>query len=73
MPEPDGIKTFEIIKEEGLNTDTPVIVLTANALSGAEVEYRQIGFADYLTKPIRSNELELAILRLLPVEKVVIV
>jgi CheY-like chemotaxis protein len=73
MPEPDGIETFRIISEDGFNTDTPVIILTANALSGAEEEYRAMGFSDYLSKPIRSNELELAILRHLPVEKVELV
>ncbi|MCR5278513.1 MAG: response regulator [Lachnospiraceae bacterium] len=73
MPDPDGVETFKRIKAEGLNLDTPVIVLTANALSGAEEEYRQIGFADYLSKPIKSNELELAILRNLPIEKVEII
>ena len=73
MPEPDGIETFKIISDDGFNTDTPVIILTANALSGAEEEYRAMGFSDYLSKPIRSNELELAILRHLPVEKVEIV
>ncbi len=73
MPEPDGVETFKQISKNGLNTTTPVIVLTANALSGAEEEYRKIGFADYLSKPIKSNELELTILRHLPIDKVEIV
>lgn len=73
MPEPDGVETFKRIRQSGLNTHTPVIVLTANALNGAEEEYREIGFNDYLSKPIKSNELELAILRNLPIEKVEII
>jgi signal transduction histidine kinase/ActR/RegA family two-component response regulator len=70
MPSPDGIETFREISVSGLNTDTPIIVLTANALSGADVEYRQIGFSDYLSKPIKSDELEAMLIKYLPPEKV---
>ena len=71
MPEPDGIETFKIISKQGLNTDTPVIMLTANAISGAEEEYIDLGFAGYLSKPIRPAQLEKELIRLLPKEKVV--
>ncbi|MBO4899874.1 MAG: response regulator [Lachnospiraceae bacterium] len=70
MPEPDGIQTFEIITKEGMNTDTPVIMLTANVISGAEEEYIKLGFAGYLSKPIRGEDLEAALIRYLPEEKV---
>lgn len=70
MPEPDGIQTFHVISKEGVNTDTPVIMLTANVVSGAEEEYRRIGFADYLSKPIHGEDLEAALLRYLPKEKI---
>ena len=70
MPEPDGIQTFEIISREGMNTDTPVIMLTANVVSGAEEEYLRLGFADYLSKPIRGEDLEAALIKYLPEEKV---
>ena len=70
MPSPDGIETFRAISVSGLNTDTPIIVLTANALSGADIEYRQIGFSDYLSKPIKSDELEAMLIKYLPPEKV---
>jgi CheY-like chemotaxis protein len=70
MPLKDGIETYKIISSSGLNTDTPVIMLTANAISGMDEEYKNIGFCDYLTKPIKSSELEAALMKHLPPEKV---
>ena len=70
MPDPDGVEVFKIISVVGMNTDTPVIMLTANALEGAAEEYRQLGFADYLSKPIKGKELEEILLKHLPKEKV---
>ena len=64
MPDMDGIETFEHIRSEDdhPNIDTPVIILTANAIVGAKEMYIEKGFTDYLSKPIRRNEL-LAMLR----------
>ena len=60
MPEMDGIETLH--EMQGLsdfpNHDTPVIVLTANAMSGARESYLKEGFVDFLTKPIDSDLLE---------------
>ena len=60
MPEPDGVETLHLIRadETNINRDTEVIVLTANAIAGAEEEYRKEGFADYLSKPVDSAKLE---------------
>ncbi|MBR4993171.1 MAG: response regulator [Lachnospiraceae bacterium] len=71
MPDKDGVETFNIIKEEGQNTNTPVIMLTANALNGVEEEYKNIGFADYLSKPTKPADLEAALVKHLPSEKVI--
>ena len=59
MTDMDGIETFEIIKsrKDHPNTDTPVIILTANAIVGAKEVYMEKGFTDYLSKPVRRNEL----------------
>ncbi|MCR4786999.1 MAG: response regulator, partial [Lachnospiraceae bacterium] len=70
MPDPDGVQVYKTISVSGMNTDTPVIMLTANALEGAAEEYRNIGFVDYLTKPIKGAELEETLLKYLPEEKV---
>ena len=71
MPDKDGIETFREISSGGLNSQTPVIMLTANAISGMDEEYRAIGFADYLTKPVKVAELETALLKLLPKDKII--
>lgn len=60
MPELDGVETFSYMQsmQENRCKDTPVIVLTANAIIGAKEQYMQIGFTDYLPKPIDSHRLE---------------
>lgn len=70
MPVKDGIETFREISSFGLNTDTPVIMLTANAINGMEEEYLKTGFSDYLTKPVKVDELEAALIRHLAPDKV---
>jgi len=60
MPEPDGVQTLHLIREdaENPNQQTPIIVLTANAIQGAEENYLQEGFCGYLTKPLDVKVLE---------------
>ena len=72
MPDPDGIKTLEIIKNDAdsLNRETPAVVLTANALVGSDKLYRDAGFADYLTKPLDSSLLERTVKRYLPQDRI---
>lgn len=56
MPEMDGIETLKHLKAiEGFNT--PVIVLTADAMVGVKEKYLSEGFNDYLSKPIDVDEL----------------
>ena len=75
MPNKDGIETLAELKSlsDNPNIDTPVICLTANALSGAREEYLAAGFSDYLSKPIDPEKLEETIIRFLPPEVVHIV
>ncbi|MCR4579256.1 MAG: response regulator [Treponema sp.] len=72
MPEMDGIQTYQALLADpaNLNHSTPVVALTANAISGAEEEYLQAGFSDYISKPVNPEELEEMLLKLLPEEKV---
>ena len=68
MPEMDGVQTFEKLHgdKSSPNFDTPVIMLTANALAGMREQYMDVGFADYVSKPVRGAKLEEAIRRNLP-------
>ncbi|MBO4347022.1 MAG: response regulator [Lachnospiraceae bacterium] len=75
MPEMDGTQALHHIRETegGLNGNTPVICLTADAVIGAKERYLAQGFNDYLTKPIDVNALEKMMVKYLPEEKVEIV
>ena len=58
MPKMLGSETLTRLKriEE---FDTPVVALTANAVSGMREKYLLLGFDDYLAKPIERNELDI--------------
>lgn len=59
MPEMDGVETFKKMKEiDHLNKETPVIMLTANAMSGAMEEYLELGFSSYLSKPCKPEKMK---------------
>ncbi len=68
MPEMDGIETFTAMESmpDNLCADTPVIALTANAVSGAKEMYLAAGFTAFLSKPIVPEKLEKMIYNLLP-------
>ena len=72
MPGMDGIETLKRLKDlpDSLNAATPVVSLTANAISGAREQYIAAGFDDYLTKPIQGEKLEDLLLKYLPPEKI---
>ena len=72
MPNKDGIETLQEMKacEDTPNRKTPVICLTANAVSGMREMYIEAGFDDYLTKPIDTERLEAMLLRYLPTDLV---
>ncbi len=74
MPQMDGIETFfELQKTDRYKEEkTPIIVLTANAIQGADKEYLAVGFSDYMTKPVQVQELEKMMIKYLPEEKVVL-
>ncbi len=56
MPKMSGTETLVKLKEIS-SFNTPVVVLTANAISGMKEEYLKKGFDDYLSKPIEKEEL----------------
>ena len=56
MPKMSGTETLKVIKKNNLY-DGPIVVLTANALTGMKEKYIELGFTDYLAKPIEKSEL----------------
>jgi len=70
MPEMDGIEAFKALRTgKGLNCDTPVVVLTANAILGAREFYLKAGFDDYMAKPVEYSLLESMLRKYLPKDK----
>ncbi len=51
MPEMDGIETLDELKKDE-SFKTPVITLTADVIEGAKEKYTELGFSDYIPKPI---------------------
>ncbi len=67
MPEMDGIETLHAIKEKNLcDENTPIVMLTANAVVGAKEQYLSEGFDDFLTKPIMPEKLDKMVVKHLP-------
>ena len=56
MPKMSGVETLHKLNEIA-KLDTPVVALTANAISGMKEKYIEEGFDDYLSKPIDKDEL----------------
>ena len=74
MPELDGIETLHRLKElypERMEK-TPVICLTASAVSGTREFMIGAGFTDYLSKPVNIEDMENALIEYLPPEKVLL-
>ncbi len=57
MPEMSGEETLKELKKDS-DFITPVVALTADALSGCEEKYKSLGFSEYLSKPFKREELD---------------
>ena len=55
MPGMDGLKTTQLIREEGYTR--PIVALTANAISGQAEIFLENGFDDFISKPIDTRHL----------------
>ncbi|MCR4591263.1 MAG: DegV family EDD domain-containing protein [Lachnospiraceae bacterium] len=74
MPEMDGIECLKNLRnqEGGLNRNTPVIILTANAGSENRELYNMAGFDGYLVKPVSGEAMEDMLIRHISSEKVIL-
>lgn len=62
MPEMDGYDTTREIRAlDGPGHHTPIVALTANALTGDRERCLAVGMDDYISKPAHPHEIERAI------------
>jgi PAS domain S-box-containing protein len=67
MPVLDGLtatKKIRLIEEKRKNLRTPIIALTANAMTGDKEKYLAAGMDDYMTKPVKKDVFKTMIERL---------
>ncbi len=73
MPGMDGVEaTLAIQSGNGPNRDTPIVALTANAVSGMREIFLDNGMSDFISKPIETKELNRVFKRFIPAERIVI-
>ena len=69
MPNIDGVETLHRMRELGEKySNIPVIALTANVLSGTREKYQNMGFDDFLEKPINVDRMEEMMMSYIPKE-----
>ena len=56
MPGMNGVEATKTIRSMGY--DHPIVALTANALTGTEEMFSQIGFSGFVSKPINFDHME---------------
>jgi len=61
MPDMDGLDATRSIREQRMKKQPYIIAMTAYALDGDREEFLKAGMDDYLSKPIRIEELKLAL------------
>ena len=59
MPIMDGYTCTKVLREHNINS--PIIALTANAMSGEKDKCIEIGMNDFLLKPVQTNDFKIII------------
>jgi CheY-like chemotaxis protein len=69
MPGMGGLEASRIIRDAGskvVRHDVPIVAMTANAMQGDRESCIEAGMDDYISKPVKPNELRSVLERLLP-------
>lgn len=56
MPLMDGVSALKILRSEEITRNIPVIALTSYALNKDKEKFLEIGFSDYIPKPIEKDD-----------------
>ncbi len=73
MPKIDGVEATHIIRSQYPDyANTPIIALTANAVSDARSMFIREGMNDFVAKPIELNDISAKLYKWLPDEKIII-
>lgn len=70
MPKMDGVTACQNIKKLANNANTPVIAVTAHAMTGERDRLLEAGMDDYLTKPIEEHVLQQVLIHWSPTSEV---
>jgi HAMP domain-containing protein/signal transduction histidine kinase/CheY-like chemotaxis protein len=57
MPEMDGYETIQMIRKEPKHKNLPIIAVTAKAMIGDRQKCISSGASDYITKPVKTDQL----------------
>jgi len=57
MPQMDGYRTIEVIRENPSFRRLPIVALTAKAMKGDREKCLEAGASDYLAKPVNTEQL----------------
>lgn len=69
MPDMDGVTATRKIKELGIKNLAPIVAMTAYSMKEDKERFIKSGLDDYISKPIKANELLNKIRTILKVEK----
>ena len=69
MPDMDGVTATKKIKELGLKNLAPIVAMTAYSMKEDKERFIKSGLDDYISKPIKANELLNKIRSILHIEK----
>ena len=53
----DGVTALRLLREDVRTASTPIVALTAQAMSGDRQRFLEAGFDDYISKPVDVREL----------------